>query len=209
MLSLTISLKLNVGFRSGAFELSHDLGTERAHAKRRLNATLSQTKRLGIEHPFIRRKRIVLAVNDKSEVTEVVLALALYQVGRSRKTGFLECFGGEARHRHERGTRVERDEAALWSICANVLRLAIHLDIIKLNTKHVLELDIVPVNIARELGLIIVAESQVRFLTLSFILGRSKIECEHIAFEQVLFHHLVEDRCNSRLGKSGISKTND
>lgn len=116
---------------------------------------------------------------------------------------------GEGRHRHKRGTRVESNEAALGSILADVQVLTVHLDVIKLHTEHVLQLNIVPVNITGELALVIVPESQIRLIATSFILRRGKIESEHVALKQVLCHHLIEDRSNIGFGKSGVSETND
>lgn len=84
MLLLALSLKLNVGLRSRTLELSHDLRTERSHAEGRLHTTLSEAKRFRIEHPFIGGERIILAVDNESKITEIVLALALNEVGRSR-----------------------------------------------------------------------------------------------------------------------------
>jgi hypothetical protein len=189
--------------------LSHDLGTERAHAESGLHTTLSQAKRLRIEHPFIGSERIVLTVDNKSKVTEVILALAFNEVGGSREALLLESVRSEGRHRHERGTRVESDEAALRFILADVEGLTINLDIIKLDTEHVLQLNVVPVNVSRELGLVVVTEGQVRLLALRLILRRGKVESEHVALKQVLGHHLIEDGSDARLSKGRVSETND
>jgi hypothetical protein len=66
-----------------------------------------------------------------------------------------------------------------------------------------------PVNVSLELGSIVETESQIRWHTHTFSLLGGKVECEHIVWDKLLVHHLVENRSHTFLSELWISKTND
>ena len=75
-----------------------------------------------------------------------------------------------------------------------MLGLAINFDVIEPDPEHVLEEDVVPVDVAIVFGMIIIPESKIRRqAVLLLILHTRKIKCKKIAFQQILFHHFVEN----------------
>lgn len=109
-------------------------------------------------------------------------------------------------NRHERGSRVESDHAALWLVLANVQRLSVNFHIVELDTEHVLESDVIPVNVSLEFSLVIVAESQIGLdAILLFVLDGSQIEREHVALEKFLLDHLIKYWGDSSLSEGWVS----
>lgn len=83
----------------------------------------------------------------------------------------------EGRHGHKRGSRVESDEATVGLVLANVQRLSVNFNIVELDTEHILEVNVVPVNVTLEFSLVKVTKSQIGFdVIFLFVLHRCQIE---------------------------------
>lgn len=109
---------------------------------------------------------------------------------------------------HEGGSRVESDKATVGLARANVKILSVNFNIVKLDTEHVLEADVVPVDVTVELGLVEVPEGQVGLDTeFLFVLDRSEIEREYVAVKELLINHLVEYWGHTSLGKGWVRQS--
>jgi hypothetical protein len=97
----------------------------------------------------------------------------------------------------------------LRSASANILGFTSDLDVIELNTEHVLEQNIIPVNFTREFGGVVVTEGQVRFYAKTLVLFGRKGESKDVALQKFLFNHLIENWGHSLLGQRWVCHTND
>ena len=67
-----------------------------------------------------------------------------------------------------------------------------------------------PFEVTGVLGLIVVAESQIRLVShFRLFLFRRQVESKHVARQKLLVHHLIENWSDALLGKSRISHTDD
>ena len=92
---------------------------------------------------------------------------------------------------------------------ADVERLAADLYVVELDAEHVLQLHIVPVDLSRELGLVVVAESQVGPEAARLLSHRGHIEGEYVRAEELLLHHVVEHRRHALLSQLGVGHADD
>lgn len=111
-------------------------------------------------NPVVIGQRVLEAVNDEGQVTELLGVIALHRVGLERHLSnyFLD---GPGWHGHLGGARVHSYEAdGLADLVAQVHGHAVDLDVVQGDTEHQLVQDGMPYHIARVLTLVVVAKSQ-------------------------------------------------
>lgn len=162
------------------------------------------------EEPFLRFEGILLATNYVSQFSDVLATSALNRMVGSRDALSHDVVCGLNGNGAERSSRIEGDQAFVFDRLANTKRLASDLHVVELDAKHVLELDVMPVEFTAELARVVIAERQVRLVThASFFLPSRQVESEHVARQKMLVHHLIENRSDTLLGESWISHTDD
>ena len=158
---LDVSIDLESSLLLRAIELDQHLGTERS--KRELGlTTLGELNLFLVKHPLIRGESEVLTVDHKSQISELILVLALNKVLGSRDAHLLHLSGSKGWHGSKRGTRVKGNQALVGSSLADIERLSSNLNIIERHTEHILELNWRPVDVSGELSFIVVTKSQIR-----------------------------------------------
>lgn len=93
-----------------------------------------------------------------------------------------------------RSARVHGNQTAFFSVLTNVHPLPIDCDVVQLDAEHVLQLDVVPANVTRELRLVVVPKGQIGLKTNVMVLLIRHEEGEHVALYQLLIHNFIKKR---------------
>ena len=157
--------------------------------------------------PLVSFHHVFFAVDNPSQLTEILLRLAIDSVIQGRYLA-QDIVVGPAWHGGESGSWVDGNNTVLlltiWP--AYPQRLPIHLDIVQLDTIHVLEDDWVPGHFSLELRFVVIAKGEVWIYLGS---GRCQIEGKKVVLHELLFNYIVEHRGHTWLSQSRISKAND
>jgi len=132
---------------------------------------------LWVKHPLIWGQIVVFATNDHSEVTELLFVLAFNKSMGSWDFLVSHLVESKAGNGHKGGSRIESNKTTTWSVVTNIERVSVNFNIIKPNSEHILEGDVIPMDIPLEFCLIEIPESQIRLDAVLFlILNRRQIE---------------------------------
>jgi len=142
-------------------DLTHHLRSERTQflELHGCSSSLGHSDFLGREHPFVIGKNVVFSTDYECHVAELFSRVTGNNIVSRWHPISFECLHCKRRHTHKTGTRVEGDEAFL--LFAHAHRLSFNLDIVQFDSKHVLEFDVIPVNITLEFLLIIITKRHV------------------------------------------------
>lgn len=163
-----------------------------------------------VEHPLVWGEAVFFATNDHNEVTELSFVLALNEGVSSWDLVLSQLVESESWNGHEGSSGVESDHATACLASADVHVLPVDLDVIELHTEHVLELNIIPVDVSVELRLVEVPKRQVRFhVVFPLVFNGSQKEGEHIALQKLLVDHFVEYWGDSSFSEGWVSQSNN
>jgi hypothetical protein len=163
------------------------------------------------EEPFLGLEGIILATNNVSQRADFLAVRALNHLVDSRDALSNYRFRGRAWNRAEGSSGIEGDQALTsFDRFANIERLAVDLYVVEFDAEHVLFLDKMPLEVTGELGLVVVAECQIRLAShVRLFLFCRQVESKHVARQKTLVYHLIENGSDTFLGKSWVSQTND
>ena len=169
------------------------------------------TKWFGWEHPFVIWKFVLVSSNDKSHGTVLSFTIAFFDMIWGWHTFLTQVIGSIFWHWHQRSSRIECDQTSMLRVflITNTWFLTIEKNVFKVDTKHVLILNIVPVNLACIFVSIIVTKCQVRFVSSGFRLFWSQIEGKNVSFQKVLINHFVKHWFDTFFGKCWVCQTNN
>ena len=88
--------------------------------------------------------------------------------------------------------------------------MSVNFDIVEADSEHVLEQNIIPVDISTKFGLIVVSEGQIGHgVRALLIIHTCEVKGKHIALEKILMHHLVEYWRDISLGESWVGEADN
>jgi len=192
------------------FNLSEDLWTKGSHLEFHLGATLSKAKLLWIEHPFFWSKIVIFTTDNESEITKLIFVITFNKSVSSWNFLFSHLVESISWHRHQGSSGVKSNQTTLWPSLANIEWFSVDFNVIESDTEHVLEKNIVPVNVTIKLGLIVISKSKIRFHSIfMFVLKSGQVEWENIRLQKMLLDHFIKNWSNSSFSEGWISKTNN
>ena len=187
------------------FNLSKNLRSKWSHLELHFLSTLSQVQLLWIKHPLIRCKVVIFSSNNQSQITKLRLVLALYESVSSGDLVLCQTMESKCWNGHEGSSRVKSDHASTWFTCTDVQVLSIHLKIIKFHSEHVLELNVIPVDVSVEFGFVVVAKSKIRHdIVFLLVFYRGQVESKNIALKKFLVDHFIEYWGDSSLSECWV-----
>lgn len=140
----------------------------------------------------------------------MVFILAFDKCVSSRNVLLGHFIKGESRNWHQWSTWIEGNKTSMRSVLAKSKRLTIYFHIVKSYSKHILEQDIIPMNISLVFSSIYVTKRQIRFNPILFLIFEtSQIKWKNITFKKMLLDHFIENWSDTSFSQCWIGKTND
>lgn len=155
--------------------------------------------------PLIWLEGISMAIDNIGEFSKFLDAITLNVTMSGWKPIFLKYVESIVWHSQKAAAWVNGDDAISIGT-TDAERASTNEDIIESHSIHVAEDDWVPLDLANELGLVIVSKGQIWLLAKSW---GAEVEGEEVVFQEILFHHVVENGNDTWLSKSWVGQSNN